>query len=350
MAKSLLALIFLLAFAYSIEPAGKAKLEKLRALSSASQGMIRLNTTGYYHYIVDSPRPYIVVVYFTADVTKFKCLQCEQIHGLLDQVIYSYKTAGAESNSDDPTQLPVFFAEIEYLTETQEIFQKHEFMSAPNLFVSKPKNILNNGKTFTVKREDMWEFNMGSDAHAYKLLEFINNRSGRNIQMQTPVLQSLMMFIYMVAIFLFIATLVYKLKDLLLVPYMWLFGSILVYFVCISGVVYDIIHGVPMVGSGQKGVPELIHSGQRSQYGAEGFLMGFLITIGGLGVVALGALSKLPPYRIRLFGFAILLAVIYSAYTIVSVYRIKARWYGPGFYPPDYYTRGPLMRDQGYSF
>lgn len=330
--------------------ARKAKVDKLRVLSSLSSGMVKLNTTGYYHYVVDEPRPYILVVYFTADVAKFKCQQCETIQALLQQVIYSYKESETEKASDDFSHVPVFFAEMEYTPETQEIFQKHEFMSAPNLFVSKPNSVIN-GKVFSVKKEDMWEFNMGSEVHAYKLLEFINNRSGRDIEMKTPPLEALMMVVYMGLMIVALSVIVYRLKGLLLVPYMWLFGSVLIYFICISGVVYDIIHGVPMVGMNQKtGAPEIIHTGQRSQYGAEGFIMGFLITMGGLGIVALNLIKSFTPNRIRLFGTAILIAVIYAGFTIFSVYKMKARWYGPGFYPPDYYTRGSLIKDQGYSF
>ena len=35
---------------------------------------------------------------------------------------------------------------------------------------------------------------------------------------------------------------------------------------------------------------------------------------------------------------------------IFSIYRIKARWYNPTFFPPGHYVKGPLILDQGNSF
>jgi len=168
--------------------------------------------------------------------------------------------------------------------------------------------------------------------------------------MKTPPLQSLLTIIYIVLCGSFIAFIVYKLRKLFLVPWVWMIGSMLIYFICLSGVIYDIIHGVPMVGQNQKGQIEIIHTGQRSQYMAEGFIMGFLITLGGLGIVVLNLISKMQPSRIRVIGGLTLMAVIYACVTVYKVYQMKAKWYGPGFYPPDGYTRGALMRDQGYSF
>lgn len=106
-----------------------------------------------------------------------------------------------------------------------------------------------------------------------------------------------------------------------------------------------------MVGRNDKGEPEYIHSGQRSQYGAEGFMMGFLMVLGGLGFVGLNLMGKMEnPFRIRIAGYICLALVGFSFYKIVKVYQIKASWYGPGMYPPNNYVRGPLINDQGSSF
>lgn len=47
---------------------------------------------------------------------------------------------------------------------------------------------------------------------------------------------------------------------------------------------------------------------------------------------------------------AAILVMIICVYKLVDTYNTKSPWYSPNFYPPAYYTRGPLIRDQGSSF
>jgi hypothetical protein len=104
------------------------------------------------------------------------------------------------------------------------------------------------------------------------------------------------------------------------------------------------------------GATEYIHSGQRSQYAGEGFMMGFLSTfyivcLGGICFIALRNSSKLnSPGSMRVMGYISILLLTFVVYKLVGVYSQKAAWYKPSFYPPSYYVRGPLMRDQGSSF
>jgi len=49
-----------------------------------------------------------------------------------------------------------------------------------------------------------------------------------------------------------------------------------------AGVVYNIIHGVPFTNIDRAGNFEWFHSGQRSQFGMEGFVMSGAIAMSGL--------------------------------------------------------------------
>ncbi|CAG9324447.1 unnamed protein product [Blepharisma stoltei] len=350
----ILPLAILLCYADDLAAIGKSKADELRALSYKSDGLIKLTASGFQKFVVDYPRPYTLVVFLTSkNPTKFKCQLCDEIGSMLDQVIYSYRGANADLplNTPGSKSRAVFFAILEYNSENQPIFQKFKFASVPNLIVTSPKSIKDEGDRYSYYRDEVWEFSKDGDVHPQKLLDFINARSGRKIELKTSPFAAIISMGMFMLIFTTFAFVIYKIKSFLLIPYVWYAGGLTIYFICISGFVYDIIHGVPMVGTNGKGEAEFIHSGQRSQYGAEGFMMGFLMVIGGLGFVGLNILHKLEkPSHIRLVGGLCFLIVIFSFYKIIKVYQVKASWYGPGLYPPGHYIKGPLINDQGSSF
>jgi len=59
-------------------------------MSNQSNGLIRLNATGYEHFVVDYPRPYTMVILFSAEPDKFKCATCDELLEYLEMIIYSY--------------------------------------------------------------------------------------------------------------------------------------------------------------------------------------------------------------------------------------------------------------------
>ena len=51
-----------------------------------------------------------------------------------------------------------------------------------------------------------------------------------------------------------------------------------VYYIAVSGVLYDIIRGVPFVGADSRGNPIFINPNSGTQFGAEGMIVGTLST------------------------------------------------------------------------
>ena len=49
-----------------------------------------------------------------------------------------------------------------------------------------------------------------------------------------------------------------------------------IYFIAVSGVLYDIIRGVPFIGADGKGNPVFINTSSGTQYGIEGIIIGCL--------------------------------------------------------------------------
>lgn len=111
---------------------------------------------------------------------------------------------------------------------------------------------------------------------------------------------------------------------------------------CCSGIVYCIIHDIPLFSEG----PAI--SGQsRSQTGIEGWIMSGVISTVGLMLIVVGVSgSKLKAsYSVIFAGSALVLVWIGVKY-VEEVYKTKG-WYQPSFYPPGHYLKGPLNVDQG---
>ena len=333
---------------------GKTKAEKLRSLASNSGGIIQFTAESFQNYIIDQPRPYTVVVLFTTTSAKYKCASCEEVQHMISQVAYSYKEAGAEypsvSSKGQKTRA-VFFGVLEYSQQTHSIYQKFGFVSVPNILVTHPKSILDEGTKFSLRKEDLWEFNAASEVHTQKVLDFVNSRTERNVEIKVSTFEALFTLIYSLLGIGIICYIGFVLRKLLLIPYVWFAVGMLVYLTCMAGVVYDIIHGVPWIGTDQQGQPEFIHTGQRSQYGLEGFMMSFVICAGGLAIVGINLASKITNvWTMRGVGGFSIIVLLYSLFRIIQIYKVKANWYNPGMAPPGHYTRGPLIRDQGNSF
>lgn len=208
---------------------GRGKAEALRYMSSTGDGIIHLNATGYEHFVLDYPRPYTLVVLFNADPAKYKCGPCEDIQYIMKQVIYSYQEVGGDLPYTSPEGVKsraVFFAEIEYKPANQPLFKKHGFASVPNLLVTHPKSVVLDGENFSFKREDAWEFHTGSEILPHKVLEFINNRTSRNVELKTPPFQAFLAILYTLVLLSMLIGVVYKLKTYILNPYVWFMGSL----------------------------------------------------------------------------------------------------------------------------
>jgi hypothetical protein len=60
------------------------------------------------------------------------------------------------------------------------------------------------------------------------------------------------------------AIIAYKARNILRMPIVWFILTVIIYFFCTSGFIYDILHKTPLVGVGKTGGMEFIHKGQRS--------------------------------------------------------------------------------------
>jgi len=185
--------------------------------------------------------------------------------------------------------------------------------------------------------------------YAHKMLEFANAKSDRRFDMKkNPLMFALYFFVFLgilgAGFYFFI-----NFKQVFLSPYLWLIGSFLVYIICIGGIVYNIIHNTPFAKFDREGnIVEIIHSGQRSQYVGEGLLLSTIFVTGGTLLYAFNWINKIRGYwQHRIAALVLIFLIAILSRVITSIYQKKANWYGPTFYPPAGYIRGPLIKDQG---
>lgn len=82
-------------------------------------------------------------------------------------------------------------------------------MSVPNIIVSHPKSVVFDGYKYHTPREDVWELNAQSEIHVQKVLDFINNRSKRNIELRTPPIQIFVTTVYILTVLSILGAIVY---------------------------------------------------------------------------------------------------------------------------------------------
>lgn len=120
-------------------------------------------------------------------------------------------------------------------------------------------------KTATVPKESRTAFLRdyiwlitSTDGHvtAYKFLEFINKRTGRDVQYKVNVVTALTTVCALLIIILVLTFVFIKLNTFFLHPKLWYAGSLIIYVICSAGIVYNIIHNVPYYSYNDKGEME----------------------------------------------------------------------------------------------
>jgi len=328
--------------------------DELRARSLKSDnGVIIFNSNDFKEYVMKHPRPYDVVILFTL---KYKCKLCESITEEFLKAAESYQAVDGHKPDMALRKRAVFFGILYYSEETSQIFKNLKLPSTTSILYTGPSNIQlddNNESIIKYDEDFVIAYKERSDnIFAHRMLEFVNAKSGRKVTLKkNPII-----FLFYFICFMFLLAggfyMFNNFKQFFLSPYLWLVGSLIVYIICIGGIVYNIIHGTPFAKFDRYGnIVELIHTGQRSQYVGEGLLLSSMFVLGGIVMMAFTWINRIRSnwqHRIATLVLIFMMVVIFRI--IISIYQKKASWYGPTFFPPYGYTRGPLIKDQGNSF
>ncbi len=323
-----------------------------RTLSSERNVVIFTPQT-FREFVTKHPRPYDVVILFTL---KMKCNLCDSVKNEYYQVAESFIEAGGHKPDMENRRRAVIFGILNYSDDTSSIFKNLKLPATTSILYTTPKNIVlddNNEAQIKFDEDFVVGYKDKYDAiYAHKILEFVNAKSGRKIELRKNPLMFLIYFIIFIFVLVLGFYLFTRFRQIILSPNLWLIGSFAVYIICIGGIVYNIIHGTPFAKFDRDGnIKELIHSGQRSQYVGEGLLLSSLFVFCGSLIFAFNWINRIKgywPHKIAAFVLIFLIAI--TSRIIISIYQKKASWYGPTFSPPHNYIRGPLINDQGNSF
>lgn len=181
-----------------------------------------------------------------------------------------------------------------------------------------------------------------------KLLDHINKKVDRTITYKESVFKILIVLSVFGSIFGGGVLLFLKFKSFFLNHSLWFIGSMIIYIICMSGIVYNIIHNVPFTNVDKNGNLEWYHSGQRSQFALEGYVMSFAISVVGLVLIALKKLPKWSDLAGSNLVYIVLFTFAFLGFKFIeSIYKAKSGFYNPQFAPPAHYQAGPLRLDQG---
>lgn len=81
---------------------------------------------------------------------------------------------------------------------------------------------------------------------AHKFLEFINKRTGRQIEYKATTLEALTVIGVLLGALSVLAVIYVVGRKLFNNPKVWFFGAIIIYITCLAGVVYNLIHNIPL--------------------------------------------------------------------------------------------------------
>ncbi len=329
--------------------------DELRKRTLASErGVIVFSANNFKEYVMKHPRPYDIVILFTL---KYKCNLCEKVKNEYYQVAESYREAEGYKPDMIQRNRAVFFGILYYSEETSQIFKNLKLPSTTSILYTSPSNIQigDNNEAYIKYDEDfVVGYKERSDLiYSHKMLEFANAKAHRKIELRKNPLMFVFAFIAFIMILGLGFYLFTNFKPFFLSPYLWLYGSLLIYIICIGGIVYNIIHGTPFAKFNRQGqIVELIHSGQRAQYVGEGLLLSSLFVLVGTLMMAFNWINYWfkPYWQHKIAALSLIFLIVIFTRLIISLYQIKASWYGPTFYPPVGYIKGPLIKDQGNSF
>lgn len=323
-----------------------------KQVSASDNNFITFSAATFRELVMKHPRPYDVVVLFTL---KSKCSICETVKNEFQQVSQSFYEAGGHKPDMENRRRSVIFGVLYYSDDTASIFKGLKLPSTTSILYTSPKNLVlddNNDSHLKYEEDFVVEYHKYDSVYAHKILEFVNAKSGRKIELRKNPLMFILYFLVFIFILILGFTLFTKFNKVFLSPHLWLIGSFVIYIVCIGGFVYNIINGTPFAKFDRNGnIKEFINTRQRSQYVGEGLLMSFLFVLSGTLMFSFNWINLIKNKILhKIFSFVVMFLIALVSKMIIGIYQKKASWYGPTFAPPKDYMRGPLINDQGNSF
>lgn len=311
-------------------------------------GVIQLDSDLLNHFVLSHPRPYDIVLFIRHDKedTTIKNLKKE-----FEKVSESYKEQEAYKPNLHDKKRAVFFACFKLDENNKKYIKLLNFRSDISISYTTPYQIEDGVGQIIYSKDHNLDYKENTE-HTMPLLEFMNKNSQRGIELKKDPLLTLLYFFIFIWALIIGGSLFMKYKSIILNPFTWHICSLIVFILCIGGIVWNFLNGAHLVKfDNDWTILEYIHRGQRKQYIGEGLFMSFLFVCIGNLLGLLTKLWKIDGWFVRKLVGIFILGIIYLLnYLVIYVYRIKSPWYSPSFNPPKGYIKGGLNKDQGNSF
>ncbi|CAN4116683.1 unnamed protein product [Withania somnifera] len=224
---------------------------------------------------VKTPRPFTFLIFFDA----------KQLHSKPELSLPTLKSEfsllSSSFSTNNPDNNKLFFFTIEF-QESQQSFALFGVNSLPHLRLIPPSAI-------DVKKDSIQMEGSDLSRLAESMAEFVEAKGKINVgPIHRPPLISKKQMTVIVVIGLALSPFLLKKivngDTLLHDKYVWMLGSIFVYFFSVSGAMHNIIRKMPMFMMDREDPGKLVffYQGSGMQLGAEGFAVGFLYTIVGV--------------------------------------------------------------------
>ena len=330
--------------------------DALRLLAAnAVNNVIELELEQYNEFILTHPRPYDAVILYTL---KHRCVICETTRIEFEQVAASFHKSGATKPDMKFKKRAVFFFVVFYSTKVSRIFADLKLQSTSAVLFSEPASVLlgeNNLPYINYEEENLLTMKekQSNNADKHKIVEFINNRTKRNVKLTKDPIKLAFIFGFLLVLAKIAHFLLVHRRSWVINRHLWLAVAVVILICCFGGMPYNLIHKASLFKRDAQGkVLDIVSSNQRSQYAGEGLVMGILLVIAGMCFVLFSKIPKIftNMWVVRILSMLILIFILILIRVIGTVFNFKAKWYGPTFLPPDYYVAGPLSNDKGNAF
>ncbi|KAH6790497.1 Oligosaccharyltransferase complex/magnesium transporter family protein [Perilla frutescens var. frutescens] len=267
--------VFVLLWALSLlTPRGESMTTAtLSALQSSSgSGVIRLNDTLLRGILsLPSPRPFHFMVFF--DAYKFHSRSQLSLPTLKSE--FSLVSSSFLSNNPGNNKSLLFFFDVE-VEESQTCFALFGVTTLPHIRLI--PSTAADMKTDSIKL-DASQFSELADSMAELIISETSLSVGRINR--PPLLSKAQM---MIAIGIAVIWAPHMVKMIVSGKSIWMAGAIFVYFLSVSGTMYNIIRKAPMFIEDRRDREKLVffYKGAGMQLGAEGLAVGFLYTTVGV--------------------------------------------------------------------
>jgi OST3 / OST6 family, transporter family len=302
-----------------------SRLAELRDLEIKGDGLATLTDVNFHRLARDKARPFNLFVLFNAGDPRYKCSLCGPFQEELRVLSESYRR---EPHTSKDT-LPIVFAQID-VAWAQKTFNEYDLRHAPVLayFPSTGPEAVNPAGKFPPGSQYTGELDAENAA------KFVRDKTGYQINVYRSPAGKLAAVGTLIASVIFAA---FLLRDKLgaiieavrgFLP-LWILLAVGFYYIGVSGILYDIIRGVPFVGYDPKSKRTGLVAGGGSQYVLEGLIVGFCNVGAAAALVILAKVApKVKNPGTRSFAFVAAGMTFLFLYShIYSWYKMKTPWY-----------------------